>query len=121
MLPVLLQQNARKQEVIRQAEEAKKKRTEEEEKANDSVKQQYDRETQARLEKVRASICSLSVLVFTRTSPVVLMVCFVNPKDVRSHSPPVPTHQKRLGHQVPPRPPSVESQRSATAFSVSHS
>ncbi|KAB5533184.1 hypothetical protein PHYPO_G00128900 [Pangasianodon hypophthalmus] len=88
-----MEQNARNQEMIRQAEErrkeAEKKRKEEEEKANEALKQQYEQERLARLEQ-----------------------------DFRSHSPPIPAIQKRLGQQIPPRPPSVDSQRSATAFSV---
>ncbi|KAK3515673.1 hypothetical protein QTP70_026456 [Hemibagrus guttatus] len=87
------EQNARNQELIRQAEErrreAEKKRKVEEEKANEALKQQYEQEKQARLEQ-----------------------------EIRTRSPPIPTIQKKLGHQITPRPPSVESQRSTTAYSV---
>ncbi|KAG7317648.1 hypothetical protein KOW79_018683 [Hemibagrus wyckioides] len=85
--------NARNQESIRRAEErrreAEKKGKEEEEKANEALKQQYEQEKQARLEQ-----------------------------EFRTRSPPIPTIQKKLGHQITPRPPSVESQRSTTAYSV---
>ncbi|KAM9436521.1 uncharacterized protein Hap1MRO34_000949 [Clarias gariepinus] len=85
-------QNTRNQELIRQADErrreAEKKSKEEEEKANDALKQQYEQERQARLEQ-----------------------------EFRTRSPPIPTIQKRLGIQISPRPPSGDSQRSATASS----
>ncbi|XP_053343413.1 centrosome and spindle pole-associated protein 1-like [Clarias gariepinus] len=88
-----MQQNTRNQELIRQADErrreAEKKSKEEEEKANDALKQQYEQERQARLEQ-----------------------------EFRTRSPPIPTIQKRLGIQISPRPPSGDSQRSATASSV---
>ncbi|KAF5903566.1 centrosome and spindle pole-associated protein 1 isoform X2 [Clarias magur] len=88
-----MEQNARNQELIRQADErrkeAEKKRKEEEEKANDALKQQYEQERKARLEQ-----------------------------EFRTRSPPIPTIQKRLGIQISPRPPTVDSQRSATASSV---
>ncbi|XP_053343660.1 centrosome and spindle pole associated protein 1-like [Clarias gariepinus] len=87
-----MQQNTRNQELIRQADErrreAEKKSKEEEEKANDALKQQYEQERQARLEQ-----------------------------EFRTRSPPIPTIQKRLGIQISPRPPSGDSQRSATASS----
>lgn len=122
----LLQQNARNQEMIRQAEErrreAEKKRTEEEEKANEALKQQYERERQARLEQVSVTDCSKSVwhlLLFDICCGYTDCAKCVNLQEFRSQSPPIPTVQKRLGQQIPPRPPSVDSHRSATTFSVS--
>ncbi|KAI4896162.1 hypothetical protein NFI96_032379 [Prochilodus magdalenae] len=89
-----MEQSAKNQEMIRQAEERRKetemKRKEEEAKESEAVRQQYEQERQARLEQ-----------------------------DHRSQSPPIPTVQKRLGYQHPPRPPSLDSQRSAAIFSAS--
>ncbi|KAL6462873.1 hypothetical protein MHYP_G00292950 [Metynnis hypsauchen] len=89
-----MEQSAKNQEMIRQAEERRKetekKRKEEEAKESEAVRQQYEQERQARLEQ-----------------------------DHRSQSPPIPTVQKRLGHQPPPRPPSLDSQRSAAILSAS--
>ncbi|TSK98393.1 Centrosome and spindle pole-associated protein 1 [Bagarius yarrelli] len=88
-----MEQSAKNQEMIRQAEErsreAEKKRKLEEEKANEALKQQYEQERQARLIQ-----------------------------ETRTNSPPIPTIQKRMGHRISPRPPSMESQRSTTASSV---
>ncbi|KAI5617158.1 centrosome and spindle pole-associated protein 1 isoform X1 [Silurus asotus] len=39
-------------------------------------------------------------------------------QDFRSESPPIPALQRRLGKQIPPRPPSIDSQRSTTDVSV---
>uniref|UniRef100_A0A3B4CQ59 Centrosome and spindle pole-associated protein 1 C-terminal domain-containing protein n=1 Tax=Pygocentrus nattereri TaxID=42514 RepID=A0A3B4CQ59_PYGNA len=89
-----MEQSAKNQEMIRQAEErrkeAERKRKEEEAKESEAVRQQYEQERQARLEQ-----------------------------DHRSQSPPIPTVQKRLGYQPPPRPPSLDSQRSAAILSAS--
>ncbi|KAL7840815.1 hypothetical protein AOLI_G00261380 [Acnodon oligacanthus] len=89
-----MEQSAKNQEIIRQAEErrkeAEKKRKEEEAKESEAVRQQYEQERQARLEQ-----------------------------DHRSQSPPIPTVQKRMGYQPPPRPPSLDSQRSAAILSAS--
>ncbi|XP_036414474.1 centrosome and spindle pole-associated protein 1 isoform X2 [Colossoma macropomum] len=89
-----MEQSAKNQEIIRQAEERRKeaevKRKEEEAKESEAVRQQYERERQARLEQ-----------------------------DHRSESPPIPAVQKRLGYQPPPRPPSLDSQRSAAILSAS--
>ncbi|XP_060755842.1 centrosome and spindle pole associated protein 1 [Neoarius graeffei] len=86
-----MERKARNQEMIWEAEERRKKaeKKEEDKKASEALKQKHEQERRARLEQ-----------------------------DFRSHSPPIPTVQKRLGHQIPPRPPSVDSQRSATVFSV---
>ncbi|KAF5903565.1 centrosome and spindle pole-associated protein 1 isoform X2, partial [Clarias magur] len=83
-------QNARNQELIRQADEleAEKKGKEEAEKANNALKQQYEQERKVRLEQ-----------------------------EFRTSSPPIPTIQKRLGIQISSRPPSGDCQRSATASS----
>ncbi|XP_062841629.1 centrosome and spindle pole-associated protein 1 isoform X3 [Trichomycterus rosablanca] len=87
------EQNNKNQELIRLLEErrqeAERKRKEEEMKESEHLKQQYEQERQARLEQ-----------------------------DFRSESPPIPTVQKRLGSQNPPRPPSVESQRSVAVLSA---
>ncbi|XP_066534202.1 centrosome and spindle pole-associated protein 1 isoform X2 [Hoplias malabaricus] len=87
-----VEQNAKNQEIIRQAEERRKeierRRKEEEAKDSESVRQQYEQERQARLEQ-----------------------------EFRSQSPPIPTVQKRLGYKNPPRPPSLESRRSAAVLS----
>ncbi|XP_072544947.1 centrosome and spindle pole-associated protein 1 isoform X2 [Salminus brasiliensis] len=89
-----MEQSAKNQEMIRQAEERRieveRKRKEEEAKESEAVKQQYMQERQARLEQ-----------------------------DCRSESPPIPTVQKKLGYTHRPRPPSLDSQRSAAALSAS--
>lgn len=89
-----IEQSAKNQEIIRQAEERRKeterKRKEEEAKESEAVRQQYVQERQARLEQ-----------------------------DCRSESPPIPTVQKRLDHTHRPRPPSLDSQRSVAALSAS--
>ncbi|XP_047664600.1 centrosome and spindle pole-associated protein 1 isoform X2 [Tachysurus fulvidraco] len=84
-------ENTREQEVNRQAEERHREaeKKRQEKKGNDALKRQYEQERQARLEQ-----------------------------EFRTHSPPIPTIQKKLGHQVSPRPPSVKSQRSTSAYSV---
>ncbi|MGH0145694.1 UNVERIFIED_CONTAM: hypothetical protein FKN15_042883 [Acipenser sinensis] len=78
------EQKSKNEEQIRQAEERRKQeeQKEKEEKWNDEMRQQYERERQARLEELP-----------------------------RQPSPPIPTIQKKLASQTP-RPPSVDSRHS---------
>ncbi|KAK1172757.1 centrosome and spindle pole-associated protein 1-like isoform X2 [Acipenser oxyrinchus oxyrinchus] len=78
------EQKSKNEEQIRQAEERRKQeeQKEKEEKWNDEMRQQYERERQARLEELP-----------------------------RQPSPPIPTIQKKLASQTP-RPPSMDSRHS---------
>ncbi|XP_076147017.1 centrosome and spindle pole-associated protein 1 isoform X2 [Alosa pseudoharengus] len=88
-----MEQLAKNEELVRQAEErrkeAERRKKEEEERASQALRQQDERERQARLEEVK-----------------------------RAPSPPIPTLQKKLGRQRAPRPPSAESRQSAGASTV---
>ncbi|KAA0704773.1 Centrosome and spindle pole associated protein 1 [Triplophysa tibetana] len=85
------EQNAKNKELIRQAgdrrEVAERKRKEEEERENESLRKRQEQEQRTVVEEVR-----------------------------RAPSPPLPALQKKLRQQVP-RPPSVESHRSAESVS----
>ncbi|XP_056593813.1 centrosome and spindle pole associated protein 1 isoform X2 [Triplophysa dalaica] len=85
------EQNAKNKELIRLAgdrrEEAERKRKEEEERENESLRKRQEQEQRTVVEEVH-----------------------------RAPSPPLPTLQKKLRQQVP-RPPSVESHRSAESVS----
>ncbi|XP_051970634.1 centrosome and spindle pole-associated protein 1-like isoform X2 [Xyrauchen texanus] len=86
------EQNAKNEELIRQAEErqkeAEKKRKEAEERENETLRKRLEREKQTHLEEVH-----------------------------RAPSPPLPALQKKLCQQMP-RPPSVESHHSTATLSV---
>ncbi|XP_041923272.1 centrosome and spindle pole-associated protein 1 isoform X2 [Alosa sapidissima] len=88
-----MEQLAKNEELVRQAEErrkeAERRKKEEEERASQALRQQDERERQARLEEVK-----------------------------RAPSPPIPTLQKKLGRQRAPRPPSADSRQSAGASTV---
>ncbi|KAK0152215.1 Centrosome and spindle pole-associated protein 1 [Merluccius polli] len=88
-----MEQKAKNEELVRLGEERKKEaeraKREEEEKENAELRQQYERERQARLEEVH-----------------------------REPSPPIPALQRRQGPpRYTPRPPTVDSQRSIAPMS----